>query len=316
MRIDDSHNQRWQKIVDLMAEMIDVPAGLIMRLHNGELEVLVKSNSDNNPYKVGEHETMDGSGLYCETVIKNNSMLKVPDSLSDEKWKNNPDVKLNMVSYLGFPIRYPDKTSFGTICVLDNKENHYSETYERLVESFRDFIEMELELILRNYELTEISEKDQLTNILNRQSFYVRVEAELDRVKRYKNPFTLLMLDLDKFKNINDEYGHQAGDAVLIAFVNHIKTQIRPSDFLGRFGGEEFLLALPNTDKIAARNLATRILKSTESLDIPYKDFLIPLTVSIGLVEYSDGFNLENLIEEADATMYMAKKAGRNTVKG
>ena len=74
-------------------------------------------------------------------------MLKVPDSLSDEYWKNNPDVKSNMISYLGFPIRYPDQSPFGTICVLDNKENHYSETYQNLIETFRDFIEMELELM-------------------------------------------------------------------------------------------------------------------------------------------------------------------------
>lgn len=146
MEINKSLQERWQKIANLMADLIGVPAGLIMRLKDGELETFTSSQTENNPFKVGKHATLDGSGFYCETVIKNNNMLKVPDSLSDELWKNNPDVKSNMISYLGFPIRYPDQTPFGTICVLDNKENHYSETYQNLVETLRDFIEMDLEL--------------------------------------------------------------------------------------------------------------------------------------------------------------------------
>ena len=100
-----------------------------------------------------------GSGLYCETVINTNGKLRIPNALADEKWKNNPDVKLNMISYLGFPILLPDGNPFGTICVLDNKENAYSETYENFIKNFREIIQSQLELIYMNTLLGEKKQK-------------------------------------------------------------------------------------------------------------------------------------------------------------
>mgnify|MGYP001152528779 CR=1 FL=1 len=130
---------KWQNIIDIIAELIDIPAALIMRLVKSDIEVFVSSQSDNNPYNPGDNEHFLGSGLYCETVINKQDKLLVPNALNDENWNNNPDIKLNMVSYLGFPIIQPDGKAFGTICVLDNKENSYSKTYEKLIINFRDF---------------------------------------------------------------------------------------------------------------------------------------------------------------------------------
>lgn len=149
--IPDSVFDKWQDIVDIMAELFGVPAALIMRIVNDDIEVYVSSNSDGNPYKHGDHERFLGSGLYCETVINTRDKLLVPNALKDEKWKNNPDIKLNMISYLGFPIFKPDGKAFGTICVLDNKENAYSKTYEKLIIQFRDIIQNHLELIYMNH---------------------------------------------------------------------------------------------------------------------------------------------------------------------
>ena len=131
---------KWQNIVDIMAELVGIPAALIMRLVESDIEVFIASQTDGNPYHPGDHEHFLGSGLYCETVINTNDKLLIPNALTDEKWKNNPDVKLNMISYLGFPILLPDGKPFGTICVLDNKENAYSETYENLIINFREII--------------------------------------------------------------------------------------------------------------------------------------------------------------------------------
>jgi len=146
---------KWQNIVDIMAELIGIPAALVMRLVQSDIEVFLSSQSDGNPYHPGDHEHLLGSGLYCETVINTNNKLMVPNALSDEKWKNNPDIKLGMISYLGFPIFLPDGTQFGTICVLDKKENAYSETYENLIRNFRDIIQSQLELIYMNTMLGE-----------------------------------------------------------------------------------------------------------------------------------------------------------------
>ena len=133
--------KKLQSIVDIMASLIKVPAGLIMRLDGEYIEVFVSSNTPGNPYKVGVKEHFANSGLYCEAVINSNALLLVPNALKDPNWGNNPDVKLNMISYLGLPITLPSGKPFGTICLLDNKENHYCSDYVKLLTQFRDLVE-------------------------------------------------------------------------------------------------------------------------------------------------------------------------------
>ena len=155
MEIPKATLEAWQEIVDIMAGIVEIPAGLIMRLRDSDIEVFVSSKSDGNPYHPGDKEKVWGSGLYCETVIKTRNKLLVPNALVDINWKENPDVKLNMISYLGFPILLPDGKPFGTICVLDNKANPYSENFEKLILKFRDLIQSDLEIIYMNQVLGE-----------------------------------------------------------------------------------------------------------------------------------------------------------------
>ncbi len=159
IKISDSLMHKWQNIIDIMAEILNVPAGLIMRINNEDIEVFLASATEGNPYSPGDKEYLPGSGLYCETVINTVNMLLVPNALKSETWKNNPDIKLNMISYLGFPISFPDNTVFGTICVLDNKENAYSDLYIDLIRKFRDTINTDLELIYVNRELGHENQK-------------------------------------------------------------------------------------------------------------------------------------------------------------
>lgn len=159
IEIVDETLKNWQIIVDSMAELMGIPAALIMRLVESDIEVFVSSKSHNNPYTPGDHEHLFGSGLYCETVIATNKKLLVPNALKDTNWKNNPDVKLNMISYLGYPILFPDGKPFGTICVLDTKENAYSETYENLIKNFREIVQSQLALLYMNNALGEKNKK-------------------------------------------------------------------------------------------------------------------------------------------------------------
>lgn len=147
--------ESWQQIIDLLAQIVKVPAGLIMRLKQPYIEVCVASKNKDNPYKVGDKEFFDNSGLYCEHVINTRQKLLVPNALNDKGWKSNPDIKLNMVSYLGFPVSLPDGTPFGTICVLDKKENSYSLLVETLMLQFKKIIEGNLAILHMNRELGE-----------------------------------------------------------------------------------------------------------------------------------------------------------------
>ncbi len=152
--------EKWQKIVDIMAEVIDVPAGLIMRIKPPQIEVFRARKSEENPYEAGDTENL--AGLYCEKVIKSKDKLLVPNAQKDEEWENNPDVELGMVSYLGFPLEWPDGDVFGTICVLDSEENRYGKKYEGLMREFRELVETHLKLIYQREELKgQIQEREE-----------------------------------------------------------------------------------------------------------------------------------------------------------
>lgn len=165
--LEDSIIAKWQQVVDTMAGMLNVPAGLVMRISGQDIEVLVASRSQDNPYHPGDREELFGSGLYCERVIKTRNRLHVPDALSDAEWQANPDIKLGMISYLGYPILLPDGDVFGTLCVLDQKENHYSERYEQLMRQFKDLIESHLALMVSNRALQQANQtlQAQMTEI-------------------------------------------------------------------------------------------------------------------------------------------------------
>lgn len=143
--IPQSFINKWQDIVDLLAKIIGIPAALIMKVENDYMEVFISSKSANNPYHIGHKEHW--SGLYCETVIKSQNKLKVVNALKDEKWDKNPDLKPGMVSYLGFPLNFPNGEPFGTICVLDRIENAYSDEHKQLLMQFKRVVELDLAMI-------------------------------------------------------------------------------------------------------------------------------------------------------------------------
>ncbi len=174
---------KWQLIVNTMAEVMNVPAGLIMRLNGDRIEVCLSSATLGNPYVVGEAEHFEGSGLYCERVIESGRILLVPDALADAAWRENPDVPRHMIAYLGFPIRWPDLSPFGTICVLDNKANSFGTVYERLVEQFRDVIEHHLELIARD-SLIDLGRAELAAALQCSEQRLREAQSELTRLQR------------------------------------------------------------------------------------------------------------------------------------
>lgn len=158
----------WQRIVDTLAIIIDVPAALIMKFTEPYLEVFVSSNTDeNNPYIVGEKEKK--SGLYCEKVIDTQKKLSIPNAIKQIEWKNNPDIKLGMINYLGYPISWPDGTPFGTICVLDRKERIYKNEYENLLREFSYMVNNYLTIIyeneVKNMQKREIAKLESMLSI-------------------------------------------------------------------------------------------------------------------------------------------------------
>lgn len=168
------------------------------------------------------------------------------------------------------------------------------------------------DLILAQKLLLELATTDGLTKLLNRTTGLDRLEEEISRHIRGKRCMSCMLLDIDNFKYINDTYGHQAGDIILVEFSAMLKDSTRKHDIISRYGGEEFLIILPDTDIEGAKKLAEKIRSKTESLIFNYKKISINITTSIGLSHLGDGNDLDVLINIADNCLYSAKNSGRN----
>ncbi|HBC57160.1 MAG TPA: diguanylate cyclase [Gammaproteobacteria bacterium] len=169
------------------------------------------------------------------------------------------------------------------------------------------------ELKQANFKLEEMSNRDPLTGAYNRRYMDQILGREFQRVKRYGGELALLMFDLDHFKQINDTYGHQAGDEVLIECTRRISASLRKTDCMSRYGGEEFAVILTNADRRVATSVAERIRQSIASKPIQYNGRQICISASIGLASYTpECLTHHTLIYQADKALYFSKENGRN----
>jgi diguanylate cyclase (GGDEF)-like protein len=166
-----------------------------------------------------------------------------------------------------------------------------------------------------NTELAWMASTDSLTGAANRRRFLEALDIESRRAKRNGLPVSLLGLDIDHFKLVNDTHGHPVGDLVLRELVASIKSTLRPHDILGRIGGEEFMVLLPDTSHASAITLAERVRKQVEAMSISHPQGVLNITVSIGVAEFGkDGEAVDQVIKAADDRLYQAKHEGRNRV--
>lgn len=172
---------------------------------------------------------------------------------------------------------------------------------------------MEVEML--QAELVRSAQFDSLTGIYNRGTFLAEFEREVSRAARGGAAFSLAIFDLDRFKQLNDRYGHPAGDQVLRAFADVLRSGIRKHDVVGRYGGEEFALLMPQTGKETALRVAERIRRALETRGIHVEVGRIDVTLSAGVATYgADGEDWDQLLSAADTALYEAKNAGRNRV--
>lgn len=162
-----------------------------------------------------------------------------------------------------------------------------------------------------NRRLEELSFTDQLTSLFNRRRLYAELEKEFERTKRYDSTFSVIMFDLDNFKDINDTFGHQTGDKVLMEVASLIKKVVRSVDVISRWGGDEFLILCPETGLSEACRLAERLREKIAEYSFPGG---IQVTVSVGVCEFSSKDNPEQLLSKVDEALYRAKSSGKNTV--
>jgi len=170
--------------------------------------------------------------------------------------------------------------------------------------------------LLRSEEIYKnLSITDDLTQLYNSRYFYKKLQEEIDRLMRYEQPLSLLLIDLDDFKNINDSYGHLKGDKVLKMTGGIIQESLRKTDSAYRYGGEEFTVLLPGTGVEAAMHVAERIRKGFEAQDLFFiTNETLHISVSIGAAQFKSGEEMEAFVKRADDALYVAKQKGKNQV--
>ena len=178
-----------------------------------------------------------------------------------------------------------------------------------------DFQNTIKELEKTKNELEKLASKDFLTNIYNRRSFENIGQKLLEKVKKYNQVLSMIIFDIDYYKEINDTYGHLIGDKILISLVNIVNKLIEEKDVFVRFGGDEFILLLPNTDLEKAKSLGNKIIELITKTEFDFENLKIKITVSMGIAEYNEDEDLNKFIDRVDKLLYKAKTNGRNRIE-
>jgi diguanylate cyclase (GGDEF)-like protein len=183
---------------------------------------------------------------------------------------------------------------------------------DELTDLTRELNKKNRELAEANVKITQLMNTDPLTGLVNRRRLMERLDEEMSKARRHGDPLSAVMIDIDFFKSINDTFGHDAGDKVLIGLAQTIRSICRKEDIAARLGGEEFLLLLPGSPTASARDCAERIRKAVEAT--VFEGIDRPVTASFGISLFSKNDTQESFLKRADEALYSAKKSGRNRI--
>lgn len=242
---------------------------------------------------------------FCGHAILGDDVFVIPDTLADVRFADNPLV-LNdphIRFYAGCPLSAPNGRKLGTLCIIDRQPRNFSaDDFEAL----KDLASM----VEREFSAVQMATLDELTAISNRRGFMMLAQHSLHICVRQKLPASLVFMDLDKFKPINDRFGHAEGDRALTAFAGQMKNACRESDIFGRLGGDEFALLLINTSKKLAEDVVSKLrqalVKNNQEAKRGY-DILF----SHGIVEYDPEkhHTIDDMLADGDSLMYGFKKS-------
>lgn len=266
----------------------------------------------------------------CAHVILQAGLCVVPDTQQDPRFIENPLVlnEPNLRFYAGAVLEDEEGNTLGTLCVLDHAPRPDGLTPAqgdillalagqvmqllKLYRHNRQQAEMLAEIDAARRQMAHLASTDALTGLANRRSFSERLSQEIAQLSRSGRRSCLILADLDHFKKINDEHGHQAGDEALRVFAATCKSVFRAADVIGRWGGEEFVMLLPDTTVDDALSVTQRLHDAQARTPINGNGRSFRVSVSIGLVEMDDSRSMDALLHEADEALYAAKEGGRS----
>lgn len=244
---------------------------------------------------------------FCAHTIMDRAVMAIPDATLDPRFADNPLVtgEPGIRSYAGAPLCTPDGYNVGALCAIDTVPRTFSDEQLGILTSFASLVVDELEL-------RRIAETDHLTGAMSRRGFVGALEKELERYRRGNRGSVLVLLDIDHFKSINDQFGHPAGDEVLRAIAQICMGHLRANDVFGRLGGEEFGILLTETSEAGGIAAAEKIRQMIADAVMPL-DGNPRITASFGISAlHAQTDSVMSWIAQADRALYFAKGSGRN----
>lgn len=296
------------QIMQTVLEITGAQNGYLFMMDNriGELRLVVsKTYSETIEYDINSIS----KGILNKVMESGETVISI-NALEDERYSAYDSVLVNEIkSVLCFPIKYNQELK--AICYLDNKISSSVFTEDDI--SLLSIIITQASISIENAELYRMATTDGLTDLVTHKHFLTLLDKEIQRSKRYGRVFSLLIFDVDGFKMINDTYGHQAGDEVLEKIAKVTKENLRHSDVVARYGGDEFAIILPETDAEKAFLCAEKLRKIIEGTTVYYEGSNLCVTLSIGITQYpKDTDKDKDLIKYADKSLYASKQKGGN----
>jgi diguanylate cyclase (GGDEF)-like protein len=259
------------------------------------------------------HEQSFSKTLAQETMTTG-ELLILDNAMTDPRFQSAHSILASRIqSVICIPL-FRGEEIIGVI-YLDNL--HRSGQFQSVHHGFLMTFARQASLALHNAKLYTQAVSDDLSGLFLRKYVEQRIREEIARYSRQQHPFAILMIDIDHFKSINDRFGHTKGDEVIVRVAKHLQSLARTADVVSRYGGEEFLMLLPQTTLEGARSLAERLREKVASVTFHAGDTSFSITISLGIASYEDCFgeDLVALINSADQALYQAKREGRNCVR-
>lgn len=294
--LDTPAEERFDRLTRLAKRLLDVPIALVS---------LVDEHRQWFKSAIGiEDRETPRENSFCSHAILGEDHLVVPDATKDIRFANNPLVtgESHLRFYAGIPLKCMDGTKLGTLCVIDTKPRKISKEDLGLLKDLAEIAEREIIAV-------QLATRDDLTGIANRRGFSVLAQNSLNLCLRNHIPAALVFFDINKFKQINDTFGHLEGDNALVKFADLMKHTFRDSDVIARLGGDEFVVLMTNSTVKGAEELIERF---RALLDISNKKstcgYDITFSSGVVAVDTENAASMEKLLDQADALMYEKKK--------
>ncbi len=301
-----------EKIFTYLKQLLDFDTALIF-IEENEWMVLSAANGGE------QYHALVGTAIPLDNPQSQLlSARQSPVYLSDAQ-NFKPFLQLEQLNpgraWLGAPLSAHGQM-IGYLSIYSNQPNQFNQDEAEFVQVLTNEAAIAIENARLFTKIQQMAIYDDLTKIHNRRYFLEIAEIEFQHARRYNKPLTMLMVDIDHFKEVNDRYGHQAGDHVLANLAHKFRSSLRTSDLLGRYGGEEFIILLPETKPPEAIEAAERLRTIAEEIITHFAGQEICITVSIGAAELIPVIqNMDDLLRKADLALYMAKQTGRNKVQ-